>query len=276
MALLAHKALQTTHLAFRPATQKMYNGMFRLFLAFTIFMKVPISAITSVVLISYMQFLDANSISPSAMANHISAIKAKMALCGLPLAMFDDPRIKYFQKAMVLKRPFKANLKKIIDIDTLQLIIRACDFTYMGQIFKSVYTIAFFSFLRLSNLVPHSAQKFSPLHQLARGDVILAPPGLHLLVKWTKTMQSKNTVKILKIPSLGKNPICPVKAIKNLLAITPGSQNSPLFQYKKAGVWIPMTDSQVRAHLKVILKKLNMDHSSHISCLPAFRCHLCF
>ena len=34
MALLAHKALQTTHLAFRPATQKMYNSMFRLFLAY--------------------------------------------------------------------------------------------------------------------------------------------------------------------------------------------------------------------------------------------------
>ena len=175
MASLAHKALQTTHLAFRPATQKMYNGMFRLFLTFTIFMKVPILAITSVVLISYMQFLDANSISPWAMANHISAIKAKMALYGLPLAIFDDPRIKYFQKAMVLKRLFKANLKNIIDIDTLHLIIRACDFTYMGQIYKAVYTLAFFSFLHLSNLVAHSASKFSPLYQLARGDVILAP-----------------------------------------------------------------------------------------------------
>ena len=101
MASLA-KALQTTHLAFRPATQKMYNGMFRLSLAFTIFVKVLISAIISVVLISYMQFLDANDISPSAMANHISAIKAKIALYGLPLAMFDDPRVKYFQKAVVL------------------------------------------------------------------------------------------------------------------------------------------------------------------------------
>ena len=88
------------------------------------------------------------------------------------------------------------------------------------------------------------------------------PPGLHLLVKWSKTMQSKNTVKIVKIPSLGKNPICPVQAIKNLLAITPGSQNSPLFQYKNSGVWIPMTHSQVRAHFKILLKKLNMHQSS--------------
>ena len=172
MASLAHKALQTTHLAFRPATQKMFYGMFRLFLAFTIFMKVPISAITSVVIITYMQFLDANAISPSAMENHTSAIRAQMALYGLPLAIFDDPRSKYFQKAMVLKKPFKANLKKIID--TLYLIVRSCDFTYMGQILKAIYTLSFL-FLCLSNLVPHTASKFSPLHQLARGDVILFP-----------------------------------------------------------------------------------------------------
>ena len=71
-------------------------------------------------------------------------------------------------------------------------------------------------------------------------------------------MQSKNTVKILKIPSLGTNPICPVQVVKNLLPITPGSHNSPLFQYKRSGLWTPMTDSQVRVHFKTLLKKLHM------------------
>ena len=69
-------------------------------------MKVTVPTITPVVLISYMQFLDANAISPSAMANHMSAIKAKMALYGLPLAIFEYPRIRHFQKAIVLKKSF--------------------------------------------------------------------------------------------------------------------------------------------------------------------------
>ena len=97
---------------------------------------------------------------PSAMANHMSAIKAKLALLGLPIQMFQDPRIKYFHKAMVLCRPLKVQLIKIIDIDTLQLTVRVCDSTYMGQIFKAVYTLAFFSFLRLSNLVPDAAKLY--------------------------------------------------------------------------------------------------------------------
>ena len=262
MATLLRQGLQKTHSAFRPATIRSYDSMFRLFLAFTIFMKVNILAITALSLIAYLQFLEANHVSAASMSNHLSAIKAKLALFGLPLHPFADPRIKYFQKAMTLHRPLKVTLKKIIDIRTLQLILTACDSTYMGQVFKAVYSIAYFSFLRISNLVPHSITTFSPLYHLARADIIFAPPGLQIIVKWTKTLQSRDAIKILKIPSLGSNPICPVNAVKNLLQITPGSRNDPLFQYKTPKGWVPLTDNQVRFHLKLILKKLGLQDSN--------------
>ena len=139
-------------------------------------MNIQLATLSQVTLIAYLQFLHFNNISAGAMANHLSAIKAKMALFGLSTAIFQDQRLKYFQKAITLHRPFKAKLKSLIDIDTLMLIVRACDFTYMGQIFKAVYTLALFSFLRLSNLVPHTVSTYSPLQQLTRGDVIFALP----------------------------------------------------------------------------------------------------
>ena len=196
------------------------------------------------------------------MANHLSAIKAKMSIFGLSTSCFQDQRITYFQKSVTLHRPFKASLKKLINIDTLHLIVRACDFTYMGQIFKAIYTLAFFSFLRLSNLVPHTRNTFSPSYHLARGDIIFAPPRLLLLTKWSKTMQARNAVKILKIPALGTNTICPVNAIKNILSLTSGASNSPLFQYKSNTQWQPLTDSQVRRHFAMILKKLHLKDSN--------------
>ena len=137
------------------------------------------------------------------MANHLSAVKTKLALLGFSTQPFEDPRIKYFQKAIILHRPLKASLKKIIDIDTLQLIARACDSTYMGQVFKAIYTLAFFSFLRMLNLVPHTRKTYSPLYHLARADVFFATPGIHLLLKWSKTLQNKDSVRLLKIPVLG-------------------------------------------------------------------------
>ena len=168
----------------------------------------------------------------------------------------------WWQKAMILHKPFKVQLKKVIDINTLQLIVRTCDSTYMGQVFKTIYTMAFFSFLRLSNLVPHSASAFSPLYHLTRGDIIFAKPGMHILIKWSKTIQARNIVKILKIPVLGANPICPVKAVKNLLAITPGTNNDPLFQYKTLNKWSPLTDTQVRRQFHPILNRHNLQKTN--------------
>ena len=176
LAPLAKIAAKKTQLAFRPGTQRSYQSMFRLFVAFTVFMQVSILQLTPMILIAYLQFLTSNGSSTPTLANHLSAIKANLAIYGLPTLLFQDPRIKYFQKAMILHRPFKPSLKSVIDIDTLHLIVRLCDSTYMGQVFKAAYTLAFFSFLRLSNLVPHTTKQFSPLYHLARGDIIFAPP----------------------------------------------------------------------------------------------------
>ena len=149
-------------------------------------MNIHVSKVSSLAIIAYLQFLDSNHIFSNAMDNHLSAIKAKMSIFGLSTSCFQDQRINYFQKSVTLHRPFKASLKNLIDIDTLHLIVRVCDFTYMGQIFKAVYTLVFFSFLRLSNLVPHTRNTYSPSYQLARGDVIFASPGLLLLINGQK------------------------------------------------------------------------------------------
>ena len=100
--------------------------------------------------------------SAASMANHLSAIKANLALFGLLTDSFAYPRIKYFQKAMILHRSFKVGLKKIIDVHTLQLIVRACDFTYMGQVFKAVFTHNYTTYL-LAGVWGHYGQELSSI-----------------------------------------------------------------------------------------------------------------
>ena len=156
---------------------------------------------------------------------------------------------------MALHKPFKVKLKKIVDLHTLQLITRSFDFTYMGQIYKALYLVAFFSFLRISNLLPHSTQSFSPIHQLSQVDLIFAPPGLHIIIKWTKTLQTRDKVKILKLPSLGSNPLCPVLALKNVLSLVPKGKNLPVFQVKTGLKWLSLTDTKARRHFSNLLQK---------------------
>ena len=163
--------------------------------------------ITPVVALSFLEFLIENSVSHTSIANYTSAIKANLSLYGLSTVAFLDPRIAYFQRSLKLNKPYAPTLKKIIDIPLLQAIVAICDTMWMGQIFKALYLTAFFSFLRISNLVPHSILAFSPLEQITRGDTP-ATPGIHLLIKWTKTIQNRDSIRILKIPTLGDSPIC--------------------------------------------------------------------
>ena len=97
---------------------------------------------------------------------------------------------------------------------------------------------------------------------MSRGDVFFATPGIHLLIKWSKTIQTRDTIRMLKISPLGSSPLCPLQAIKNLLLITPGTKNFPLFQVKnEAAQWVPLTDSKVRCNFIQILTRLGLQHS---------------
>ena len=52
-------------------------------------------------------------------------------------------------------------------------------------------------------------------------------------------MTSEDTGKLLKIPALGSNPICPVMAIRNLLSITLGPKMHPCFNIRLHRVGLP-------------------------------------
>ena len=193
------KAVARTQKAFKPSTQAAYNRHFRSFLAYTIVMNFNIicSPVSVVLLLSFLEFLVQNNTSHSGIANCLSAIKAKLSLYGKSVQAVSDPRITYYQKAVIMDKSFKVKSNAIIDIPLLSKIITLCDTPYMGQVYKAAYLIAFSHFLRISNLVSHKASSYSPLRQLARADIIFGPPGLHIVLKWSKTMQAKNAVKII-------------------------------------------------------------------------------
>ena len=115
---------------------------------------------------------------------------------------------------------------------------------------------------------------FSPLKHLARGDIIFKPGKIIVLIKWSKTMQNNNQVKLISVPRIAGSILCPVHAISNLLALTPKGANLPLFQYKQNSKWVPLTDSKVRRHFSLVLSRLGLQGSNYT--LHTFRCPVKF
>ena len=137
----------------------------------------------------FLECLHYNGVKHLQKTNYLSAIETTFLLHGLDVACFADARLKYYQKFIQIHAPLSVKLQKVIDIPVPKSIVDQSDYTYMGQIFKCVYLLSFYSFLCMSNLVPHSIQEFLPLKHLARGDLIFKPKKVVLLLKWSKTIQ---------------------------------------------------------------------------------------
>ena len=105
-------------------------------------------------------------------------------------------------------------------------------------------------------MVPNSFGSFDVSRHLARSDIIFSHDMAIIFVKWSKTIQSRDKIACIHIPVVPGSRLCPVTALKYMLANVTGSQNDPLFCICRQGRWFPLTDSIVRKHLKCITRML--------------------
>ena len=157
-----------------------------------------------------MEFLVQNGQSQPTTANHMAALRAYHIIYNLPTAPFTDQRIQLFQKSLKIQAPFRPTKRSPLTIDLLLEIIQQCQNLPFPCIFSSLYLLPFFSFLRISNILPHSTTSLDKTRQLARGDVIIHPQGAVVLVKWSKTIQNRKDIGTGFIPALGDSPLCPI------------------------------------------------------------------
>ena len=73
----------------------------------------------------------------------------------------------------------------------LENIVKVASTLPFGTTFVPLYLLCFFSFLRLSNILPHTVNSFDITRQLARGDILYIETGAIVVIKWSKTLQDR-------------------------------------------------------------------------------------
>ena len=257
-AQLATRARQRLQMAFRPATARTYHRMFSDFLGFLVATGLCHHQVNHSLLLMFMQFLSENGLTAANIANYMAGIRAQFIIYNLDTNPFRHEQIQLFSKALKLDRPLQPKSTNIISTDLLQQILMNTQVFQFPIQFTALYSLAFFSFLRISNILPHSIKAFDATRQLARGDIILTDQGANVIVKWSKTIQNRTDIHTIPIPILGDSILCPYKAIKSLLDHTPGSSNQPLFLIPRSHGSVPLTDSVARRHLHSISTALNI------------------
>ena len=214
----------------------------------------PSYQVNVTLLLSFLEYLHENNISSGQIQNYLAALRAMHIGHGLETAPFKDERLPLFLKATRIQRPFHPKVLAHLDLSLLEKIINLCDHMQFPQVFKPLYLLMFFSFLRMSNVLPHGINKFDFTRHLSRADVIFGISGAVLLVKWSKTMQNRRDFVTISLPDLAGSHLCLVSALKAMFQLFPGSENSPVFVIPKANGLVPLTDSVARKHLKDVSK----------------------
>ena len=266
---LAMKATTRLQGAFRPSTAKAYATMFRTFVCFCVYLSVDVRNLDVEGILAFMECLHVNQVSANMIANYLAAIRAKLVVLGLNPSPLDHKKVKYYVRALKLNRPMSVTTHNIISPEVLLQIVNHCDRLYMRTVFKAVFLVAFFGFFRLSNLAPHSFTAFDFSRHLAGGDIFFENNMVKVLLKWSKTIQTRDQVKVITLPRLPKNPLCPYRALKALFKLYNPGTNDPLFQYKYSVSWKVLIDSKIRKTLSLINTKLHL--SPHFFTFHAFR-----
>ena len=262
-AQLTTRAFTRLFQAFRPGTQKCYSRMFHNFLGFLVTAGLSLQQVDISVILTFMEYLHSQNCKVASISNYMAALRAFFILYDLPTAVFKDHKIQYFIKALKLNRPLVVKNTPIFTEQVLSQIMEVCNYLEHPHVFSALYLLAFFSFLRLSNMVPHSRAQYDHTRHLARGDVIFSAREAIVLIKWSKTIQFRDRVVTIRVPFLPGPSLCPVTALKAMIALVPGSDNDPLFATHTHNSVLPLTDSMVRKHLKRVLALLDLQNDGY-------------
>ena len=177
-ASLASAASILIFSGYRPATLAAYTRYFKDFLGFLVAANLSLRQATTLDILAYMEHLLQSGMSASNITNHVTGIKAMFLAYVMNPGVLTDNRIALFLKSVRINRPLQPQILLTLDVPLLEKIIHVCYQFQHPPVFQALYSFCFFSFLRLSNILPHSVATFDPSRHLCRANVVLGIPKL--------------------------------------------------------------------------------------------------
>ena len=168
---------------------------------------------------------------------------------GLKRTMGSAPRQKHPSKPDIL-----VSMRRFLDLTTLP-----------HAALWALFTTAFFSFLRKSNLVAASAFSFNSDQHLAWHDIKFTDSGALLGIKWSKTRQFKEGAHLIPLPRIPNSPLCPVSAIRHYFTLVPAPSVAPFFCLptdQRPG-FTPLTATYFTSSLKRLIVTLGLDAANY-------------
>ena len=159
---LLHTAWTRIQQAYRPSTSSTHLLHFRTFLAYLLFMDLPI-VISVHNILTFVEYLYQNHISPKVISTYLSSIQAKARLYNWDFSAIAHPSISRYIRSIPINSSFNPTTRGIFDLQTLYNILVSCEILSDPVLYRANFLTAFFGFLHMSNLAKSSTLSFKLL-----------------------------------------------------------------------------------------------------------------
>ncbi len=211
----------------------------------------------------YLTYLRGEFISANSVRNYLSGVSFLHKCHGVPFTALQAFPVICLLRAIDVDMRRQPNQKLPITPSLLaQLVQLTHKLGAVGPPMKVALLFGFFAMLRVSNLAPASPLAFDPSRDTCRGDVLIKPPGVVLVLKWSKTLQTLSTTPLIPIPEIPGHDMDPKLALQQLLQVSPTTHpRQPLLMYTSQGRQHVLTSPLLNKYLSILITELGMEPS---------------
>lgn len=248
---------------FAESTKKTYQTYLRAYMGYCNQFNIPPVPLSVQNLARYIAFLSVR-LQFNSINNYLSIVRLLHQESGVssPLDSF------YIDSVLKgAKRVLGCGVRKKLPI-TPTILLKIFSLISLGSskdlCFWAACVVAFFSFLRKSNLFAPSLSQFDHRRHLSRDDVLFNEQGVRLRIRSTKTIQFSDRLLEIPLPRISNSPLCPSKALLlNFKQVPALASPSPAFLFFEQNKLSVLTYATFLNMLKHYLSLLGYDSHSY-------------
>ena len=208
VAHLSSQAVSRMNSALRPRTKADNIAKIKHCLAFILTSNLLPTELDTI--LAFLELLAQSGSRAQTLASYISVLCHFFQLRDLDCKLLPHRKIQLLLKDVSCNTKCAPRFKATLTIDNLVNLAAACGKIKHGPVYKVAYLLAFYTFLRISNVAPPTARAFHVTCHIVSSDLILGWLGAQLILKCGKAMQSVSSHHVVQLPALPSSPICQI------------------------------------------------------------------
>ena len=220
------------------------------------------------VYLAHLAFLSKSLSCYRSLVNYVNILKHISKSLGADCSFMHDYNAFLMQRALRRIMGDSLRITHLVTVDILLNVFQHFDWPNQLHIcMHALFLVAFFSFLRISNLVPYASVDChsNNIYFLRHQDVSFTASGAVLRVYRTKTIQFKQRELEIPLPFIPSSVLCPVTSLHNYFRMVPTLASSPLFIVNHTGSFRPLLAAHFNRFFKACITTVGLKPDSFSS-----------